>query len=178
MVIPSMRGVKISDNQSPRPQDRVYFSFNYFQGVNDQVNQKLQAPIGYTQVFRYIVGFEKTFFDGQALDRHPGAAQQRHGDVGRAEAIRQLRRQQHRRRRHEHLCQVHPARGSPDRQPALGRTGDLSPDRPGQIRRLELVRQHCQHDEFSAISGLYLQLWTGFMSTVSSRSTSRPIPRT
>ncbi len=66
MVIPSMRGVKISDDQSPRPQDRFYFSFNYFQGVNDQVNQKLQAPIGYTQVFREIFGFEKTFFDGQA----------------------------------------------------------------------------------------------------------------
>jgi hypothetical protein len=65
MVIPSMRGVKISDNQSPRPQDRVYFSFNYFQGVNDQVNQKIQAPIGYTQVFRYIGGVEKTFFDGR-----------------------------------------------------------------------------------------------------------------
>jgi hypothetical protein len=66
MVIPAMRGVKISDNQSPRPQDRFYFSFNYFQGVNDQVNQKLQAPIGYTQVYREIFGFEKTFFDGQA----------------------------------------------------------------------------------------------------------------
>ncbi len=65
MVIPAVRGLKISENQSPRPQDRIYFSFNYFQGVNDAVNQKLQAPIGYTQVFRYIGGFEKTFLDGQ-----------------------------------------------------------------------------------------------------------------
>jgi hypothetical protein len=65
MVIPSIRSMKISENQSPRPQDRVFFSFNYFQGVNDQVNQKLQAPIGYTQIFRYVAGFEKTFFDGQ-----------------------------------------------------------------------------------------------------------------
>ena len=39
--------------------------FNYFQGVNDAVNTRLQAPIGYTQVFRYIGGFEKTFLDGQ-----------------------------------------------------------------------------------------------------------------
>ena len=39
--------------------------FNYFQGVNDQVNERLQAPIGYTQVFRYIAGAEKTFLDGQ-----------------------------------------------------------------------------------------------------------------
>jgi hypothetical protein len=65
LVSPSIRGIKISEDQSPRPQDRVYFTFNYFQGVNDQVNQRLQAPIGYTQVFRYIGGFEKTFLDGQ-----------------------------------------------------------------------------------------------------------------
>lgn len=65
LVIPSIRDIKISEDQSPRPQDRVYFMFNYFQGVNDQVNQRLQAPIGYTQVFRYIGGFEKTFFGGQ-----------------------------------------------------------------------------------------------------------------
>ena len=65
MVIPSVRAIKISENMSPRPQDRVFFTFNYFQGVNDQVNQRLQAPIGYTQVFREIFGFEKTFLDGQ-----------------------------------------------------------------------------------------------------------------
>jgi hypothetical protein len=65
LVSPSIRDVKISEDQSPRPQDRVYFTFNYFQGVNDQVNTRLQAPIGYSQVFRYIGGFEKTFLDGQ-----------------------------------------------------------------------------------------------------------------
>ncbi|MFI5456218.1 MAG: hypothetical protein ACHRXM_12290 [Isosphaerales bacterium] len=65
MVIPAIRGVKISENQSPRPQDRVYYTLNYFQGVNNQVNQRLQAPIGYTQIFRNIFGFEKTFLDGQ-----------------------------------------------------------------------------------------------------------------
>ncbi len=65
MVVPSIRNIKISEDQSPRPQDRVYGMFNYFQGVNDQVNQRLRAPIGYTQVFRYIGGFEKTFMDGQ-----------------------------------------------------------------------------------------------------------------
>jgi hypothetical protein len=65
MVIPAIRGTKISENMSPRPQDRVYYTFNYFQGVNDQVNARLQAPIGYTQVFREILGAEKTFLDGQ-----------------------------------------------------------------------------------------------------------------
>jgi len=65
VVVPSIRGIKVSEDQSPRPQDRVYSMFNYFQGVNDQVNERLRAPIGYTQVFRYIAGFEKTFLDGQ-----------------------------------------------------------------------------------------------------------------
>jgi len=65
VVVPSIRNIKISEDQSPRPQDRVYGMFNYFQGVNDQVNQRLRAPIGYTQVFRYVGGFEKTFMDGQ-----------------------------------------------------------------------------------------------------------------
>jgi len=65
LVIPSIRDIKISEDQSPLPQDRLYFTFNYFQGVNDPVNTRLQAPIGYTQVFRYIGGFEKTFLDGQ-----------------------------------------------------------------------------------------------------------------
>jgi hypothetical protein len=64
-VIPSVRSIKISEDQSPIPQDRVYFTVNYFQGVNDQVNQRLQSAIGYSQVFRYIGGFEKTFNDGQ-----------------------------------------------------------------------------------------------------------------
>ena len=64
--------VKISEDQSltPRPQDLVAacdFTFQlYFRkGVNDQVNQRLQSPIGYTQIFRYIAGYEKTFLDGK-----------------------------------------------------------------------------------------------------------------
>jgi hypothetical protein len=65
LVVPTLRGIKVSENQSPRPQDRVYFTFNYFQGVNDQLNRELHAPIGYTQVFRYIFGFEKTYCEGQ-----------------------------------------------------------------------------------------------------------------
>jgi hypothetical protein len=64
-VVPTIRGVKFSENQSPRPQDRFFFTTNYYQGVNDAVNQRLQSPIGYTQVYRYIFGAEKTFMDGQ-----------------------------------------------------------------------------------------------------------------
>jgi hypothetical protein len=65
-VATSIRGVKFSENQSPRPQDRFFFTTNYYQGINDAINRRLQSPIGYTQVYRYILGAEKTFLDGQA----------------------------------------------------------------------------------------------------------------
>jgi hypothetical protein len=64
-ILPSVRAVKFSEDQSPRPQDRVYYTFNYFQGADDQINSRLQAPVGYTQIFRDILGLEKTFLDGQ-----------------------------------------------------------------------------------------------------------------
>ncbi|MCA9068166.1 MAG: hypothetical protein KDA84_04550 [Planctomycetaceae bacterium] len=50
------RSFKILDNQNPMPVDRVYFSFSFFNDV-DQLD---------TQVYRYILGGEKTFMDGQA----------------------------------------------------------------------------------------------------------------
>src|SRR5436189_263996 len=34
LLNPSVRGFKIADNQSPIPQDRVYYSFNFFEDVN------------------------------------------------------------------------------------------------------------------------------------------------
>ena len=54
-------GIKISDNESPAPQDRVSFSYNYYYGVN----QSLQ-PAGFPRVTgqRQVMGFEKTFLDG------------------------------------------------------------------------------------------------------------------
>ena len=33
-LVPSVRGLKVSENQSPRPQDRVFFTFDYFSNVN------------------------------------------------------------------------------------------------------------------------------------------------
>ncbi|MDR3635518.1 MAG: hypothetical protein P4L84_17065 [Isosphaeraceae bacterium] len=65
MVVPSIRTIKVSENQSPLPHDRVYYTFNYFDNVNGSVNERLHAPIQGIQVFREIFGFEKTFNDGQ-----------------------------------------------------------------------------------------------------------------
>jgi len=61
-IITSTAAIKVSDNESPRPQDRVYFSFHYFDGVRllDTTN-----PVNFS-VTRQTLGFEKTFLDGNA----------------------------------------------------------------------------------------------------------------
>jgi hypothetical protein len=64
--VPWIRGFKIADNQSPRPQDRVFFSFDYFNNLNGVVNQGVGAPISHEKVYRELFGVEKTFFDGNA----------------------------------------------------------------------------------------------------------------
>ncbi len=49
---------KISDNESPRPTDRVFFTYNYFDRVNAGGNN-----LGLN---RELIGFENTFLDGNA----------------------------------------------------------------------------------------------------------------
>ncbi len=65
-VIPSVRGFKIAENQSPQPQDRIYFSFNYFDNLNQKVNQQLNSPLNQFKAYRYSLGLEKTVLDGRA----------------------------------------------------------------------------------------------------------------
>jgi len=60
------RGFKIADNESPRPTDRVFFSYNYFNNVNDRINDRLGSDIGRIDIHREIFGFEKTLLDGSA----------------------------------------------------------------------------------------------------------------
>ena len=62
-IVASIRSFKFADNQTPFPVDRILFNFNYFDNVNAAVNQRFDVPLGRTQAFRYLVGFEKTFFD-------------------------------------------------------------------------------------------------------------------
>ena len=63
---PWVRGFKIADNQSPRPQDRVFYSFDYFNNLNGVVNNAIGSPLSHEKVYRELFGFEKTFFDGNA----------------------------------------------------------------------------------------------------------------
>ncbi|MBV8610306.1 MAG: hypothetical protein JO034_22955 [Singulisphaera sp.] len=62
--IPAIRGLKIAENQSPRPQDRAFFTFDYFTNVNGPQNQRFGAPVRDILVYRYIFGLEKTFDGG------------------------------------------------------------------------------------------------------------------
>lgn len=61
-----VRGFKIADNQSVRPVDRVYYDFNFFDNVWQKVNERNQNGINRIQIYRHLLGAEKTFLDGQA----------------------------------------------------------------------------------------------------------------
>ncbi|WP_435009989.1 hypothetical protein P12x_001208 [Tundrisphaera lichenicola] len=51
---------------SPRPQDRVFYSFNYFDNVNASLNRRLGTPVENLQVYHQLFGIEKTILDGRA----------------------------------------------------------------------------------------------------------------
>lgn len=63
---PSARGFKISENQSPKPQDRVFATMGYFSDINGAVNRQLGGYIQNMTVYRELFGIEKTFLDGFA----------------------------------------------------------------------------------------------------------------
>lgn len=56
---PSAGGFKIAENESPRPQDRIFFNNNFFDNINN-TNTDIAS------VQRQTIGFEKTFLDGDA----------------------------------------------------------------------------------------------------------------
>src|SRR5262249_10864910 len=53
---------RITDNESPMPQDRVFALYNFF----DQVNGSAGGGIQQTNVHREVAGFESTFMCGYA----------------------------------------------------------------------------------------------------------------
>ncbi len=65
-VLPYIRGMKIAENMSPIPQDRVFSGFNYYNNLNGALNSRFASPVSRIEVFRYLLGFEKTFLDGNA----------------------------------------------------------------------------------------------------------------
>jgi hypothetical protein len=55
-------GISITDNDSPRPTDRLYFNYSYYDGIGGQMN----PDFGNVTMNRPMVGFEKTILDGNA----------------------------------------------------------------------------------------------------------------
>ena len=55
-------GITITDNDSPRPVDRFYFNYGYYDGMNAQLN----PGVGNITQSRPMIGFEKTFLAGNA----------------------------------------------------------------------------------------------------------------
>ncbi len=53
---------KVAENETPRPVDRLYVTYNYFSDVLGSLNPGLQD----IDVNRTVFGFEKTFFNGNA----------------------------------------------------------------------------------------------------------------
>lgn len=66
VVIPSARQYKIAENQSPQPQDRIYFGFNYFNDLNSTLNRRAGSAVNNISAYRYSLGFEKTLLNQRA----------------------------------------------------------------------------------------------------------------
>jgi hypothetical protein len=60
------RTFKVSEDENPRPQDRVFVDFNFYDDVAHEFNERFQTPFHDIQVYRETFGVEKTFFDGSA----------------------------------------------------------------------------------------------------------------
>src|SRR5262245_61295455 len=55
-------GYKISENESPRPLDRVFYNYNFYGNIH--LTPFPEVPL--MQLHRHVIGFEKTFLGGDA----------------------------------------------------------------------------------------------------------------
>jgi len=60
---PQYNGFKVTDNESPRPTNRLYFTYNHFSDVNRSL---IPASIPSVSIDRQLLGFERTFMQGNA----------------------------------------------------------------------------------------------------------------
>jgi len=59
-------GPSRSPTTRPHAVDRVTYSFNFFDYLNQSVNERINVPLSRIQAYRHIFGFEKTLFDKNA----------------------------------------------------------------------------------------------------------------
>jgi hypothetical protein len=64
LLYPTVRNFKISENQSPQPQDRIFYDFNYFNNLNSAINTADKTQVTHMKAYVHQWGFEKTFDDG------------------------------------------------------------------------------------------------------------------
>ena len=134
-LAPSVRGFKIAENQSPQPQDRVFFSFNYFNNLNAAINRGSTAPINNLRAYREIFGFEKTFDDGRGSFGIRLPIDTLFAGSTISGNFAKPGRDQHLAGRPDALHQVRPGVRPEDRQPDLGGPGRHPADRPEPVRR-------------------------------------------
>lgn len=65
-LLPSIRQFKVAEMESPKPLDRVYFTFHYFNDVNGAINKRLDASVSGMNIYREVLGLEKTFLNQRA----------------------------------------------------------------------------------------------------------------
>ena len=65
-LLPFIRQFKIAEMESPRPLDRVYFTFNFYDDLNASINRRLGADVSGMKLYRETFGLEKTFLDQRA----------------------------------------------------------------------------------------------------------------
>jgi hypothetical protein len=64
-IYAAARNLKVSENQSPRPQDRIYFNFNYYNNLDSTINRRDLSPVTQMKAYTYLFGIEKTFNEGK-----------------------------------------------------------------------------------------------------------------
>jgi hypothetical protein len=65
LFYPTVRNFKMSENQSPVPQDRFFWDFNFYTNMNSTINTAERTPVNRINGYVYTWGFEKTFDQGR-----------------------------------------------------------------------------------------------------------------
>jgi len=72
-LAPSERGIKVADNENPAPQDRLYFNFNYFNNINQAVNERLGIDVRDISGLPVYVRYREDLLERRCLRGFPVA---------------------------------------------------------------------------------------------------------
>ena len=171
-IYQSVRTFKISENQSPRPQDRIFFDMNYYNNVNDTINLRDLSPITQMKAYVYNFGIEKTFNNGLGsvgirvpLDNLTANSFGNVISTPTSTATGNLT-----------IFAKYILARTRDRQPGLCVLGDLAPTAPGRFAGAPYLFP-LNSTYFQSCFG-YIYNYKSGISRVSAGSASRPIPAT